>query len=350
MERTSDLRIQAIRPLLPPSILNEEIPMTERVATLVSRTRREIEDCLYGRDPRLVVVVGPCSIHDKDAVIEYAEQLRPVAEALKDDLLIVLRAYFEKPRTTVGWKGFINDPNIDGSFQINKGLRMARELLRDLNEIGLPCATEFLDMTVPQHIADFVAWGAIGARTSESQTHRELASGLSMPVGFKNATDGNVKVAVDAVQAAQIPHWFVGATKDGTTAILQTAGNRTCHVILRGGAHGPNFEASHVTAAAALLEKAKLPSRIMVDCSHGNSSKDHLKQIEVAEDIARQIEAGNSPIFGVMLESFLHEGRQEWSDHAVYGQSITDACLGFDQTEAVLERLAKAVRVSCKRD
>ena len=346
MERTSDLRIQAIRPLLPPSILNEEIPMTERVAELVSRTRREVEDCLNGKDDRLVVVIGPCSIHDKDAVIEYAEQLRPLAESHKDDLLIVLRAYFEKPRTTVGWKGFINDPNIDGSFQINKGLRMARELLRDLNEIGLPCATEFLDMTVPQHIADFIAWGAIGARTSESQTHRELASGLSMPVGFKNATDGNVKVAVDAVQAAQIGHWFVGATKDGTTAILQTTGNRACHVILRGGASGPNFSSEHVNAAAALLEKARLPSRVMVDCSHGNSGKAHEKQLEVADDIAKQIEGGSKAIFGVMLESFLVEGRQDWHPHATYGQSITDACLGFEQTEIVLERLALAVRNS----
>lgn len=344
MERTSDLRIQGIRPLLPPSILLEEIPMTPRLADLVSRTRREVEACLRGEDSRLVVVVGPCSIHDKDAVIEYAEQLKPYAMRYADDLLIVLRAYFEKPRTTVGWKGYINDPNIDGSFQINKGLRMARELLRDLNEIGLPCATEFLDMTIPQHIADFVSWGAIGARTSESQTHRELASGLSMPVGFKNATDGNVQVAVDAVRAAQIPHWFVGATKDGTTAILQTTGNQACHVILRGGASGPNYAEEHVRAAAALLGKAGLPPRVMVDCSHGNSSKDHLKQAVAAGDVANQIRAGGSPVFGVMLESFLVEGRQDWSSVPVYGQSITDACLGFEQTVEVLEDLAAAVR------
>ncbi len=274
--------------------------------------------------------------------MEYAERIKAEADIYEAQLLIVMRTYFEKPRTTVGWKGYINDPDVDGSFKVNKGLRLARELLRDINEIGMPCATEFLDMTVPQHIADFISWGAIGARTSESQTHRELASGLSMPIGFKNATDGNVKVAIDAVQAAGSAHWFVGATKDGTTAILQTTGNEDCHVILRGGSQGPNYAAPFISEAHAALLKAGLPGRLMVDCSHGNSSKAHERQIAVAANIAEQVRAGG-PIFGVMIESNLEEGRQEWSDSAVYGKSITDACLGWTQTLEVLATLATAV-------
>ncbi len=339
--QTDDLRIRAVRPLLPPAILLEEVPISAAASQLVAASRSAIADCLYGRDTRLVVVTGPCSIHDPAAALEYAERLKPLADRYRDKLLIVMRAYFEKPRTTIGWKGLINDPDIDGSFHINKGLRMARVLLRDIADLGIPAGTEFLDMTVPQHIADVVSWGAIGARTTESQIHRELASGLSMPIGFKNATNGDVKVAVDAVQAALHPHWFQGSTKQGISAILQTSGNEDCHVILRGGSRtGPNYEKQHVDRVAADLAKAGLPKRIMVDCSHGNSTKNHLRQIDVAKDIAAQLKEG-APIFGVMLESNLVEGRQDYEpSQLTHGQSITDACLSLEQTEPILHLLA----------
>jgi 3-deoxy-7-phosphoheptulonate synthase len=333
-----------VRPLLPPAILAEEIPLTEEAAGLVSASRRTIARCLAGEDSRLLVVVGPCSIHDPAAALDYASRMKPIIDRYAGELFFVMRAYFEKPRTTVGWKGLINDPHLDGSFRINEGLRAARRLLAELAELGIPAGTEFLDTTVPQHIADLVSWGAIGARTSESQLHRELASGLSMPVGFKNATDGSIRTAIDAVVAAREPHWFPGTSKQGVSAILQTVGNDTCHIILRGGSRtGPNYDSKHVGEASGLLAKEGLPTRLMVDLSHGNSRKDHVRQIEVGQDVASQIAGGSAPIFGVMIESNILEGRQNYGPDAVYGMSVTDACLSIEQTEPVLEALAKAV-------
>lgn len=334
---------------MPPAILAEEIPLTEGAAELVSESRRTISRCLAGEDARLLVVVGPCSVHDPRAALDYATRMKQIMDRYKDQLVFVMRAYFEKPRTTVGWKGLINDPKLDGSFRINEGLRAARRLLAELADIGIPAGTEFLDTTVPQHIADLISWGAIGARTSESQTHRELASGLSMPVGFKNATDGSIRTAVDAVLAAREPHWFPGTSKQGVSAILQTTGNDTCHIILRGGARtGPNYDVKHVSDAAAMLAKEGLPTRLMVDLSHGNSRKDHVRQIEVGQDVANQIAQGKSPIFGIMIESNIGEGRQNYGPDAIYGVSVTDACLSIDQTEPILERLANAVIESGK--
>lgn len=327
--------------MLPPAILAEEIPLSERAAMRVERWRREIEACLAGRDPRLVVIAGPCSIHDPAAALDFAAHLADF-QSRYPSLLLVMRTYFEKPRTTVGWKGLINDPDRDETFNINKGLRQARTLLAELAETGLPTATEFLDMSVPQHIADLLAWAAIGARTVESQTHRELASGVSVPVGFKNATTGDVKVAVDAVRAARSPHWFPGTTKHGVSAILQTTGNDATHIILRGGSRtGPNFEKDHVERASKMLADEGLPSRVMVDLSHGNSLKNHLKQIDAADDVARQLGEGDSPIFGVMVEANLVEGRQDArpGEPLVYGQSITDACVSVPQLERILRRL-----------
>ena len=344
--QTEDLRIGDVRPLLSPAILHEEIPATDGAAELVANARRTIEACLAGEDPRLVVVVGPCSVHDVKATVDYAERLQGLAKRFEDRLFLVMRTYFEKPRTTVGWKGLVNDPRMDGSFRINEGLRLARGLLADVVEIGLPPSTEFLDTTVPQHLADLIAWGAIGARTSESQTHRELASGLSMPVGFKNATDGNVQTAIDALKAARQPHWFPGSTKDGISAIVQTTGNPSCHVVLRGGSRtGPNFGEEHVRNAASILEREGLPHRLMIDLSHANSGKDHRRQAVVADDVASQLAKGGSPIFAVMIESFLVDGRQDAAPgkELVYGQSVTDACLGFEATERVLETLARAL-------
>jgi 3-deoxy-7-phosphoheptulonate synthase len=343
---TDDLRIRDVRPLLPPAILHEEIPLSESGATLVSSARREIREALVGESRKLVVVVGPCSVHDPAAALDFASRLKPLADRYSDRLLIVMRAYFEKPRTTVGWKGLINDPDIDGSFRINKGLRLARQFLRDLADLGLPAGTEFLDLNVPQHIADLVAWGAIGARTTESQIHRELASGLSMPIGFKNATTGDVRVALDAVEAARHPHWFPGATKQGVAAILQTTGNEDCHVILRGGSQtGPNYNRQHIHKTAADLENKGLPGRLMIDCSHGNSAKQHERQKDVAADLAEQLREGSQQIFGVMFESNLVSGRQDYNPSAqlTYGQSITDACLSLDETEPLLELLAKSL-------
>jgi 3-deoxy-7-phosphoheptulonate synthase len=343
--KTDDLRITQVRPLLPPAILLEEIPISERASNVVANTRQAIASVLDRRDPRLVIIVGPCSIHDTKAARDYAERLRPAAERYADDLIIVMRTYFEKPRTSVGWKGLINDPDLDESYHINKGLRLARTLLRDVNDMGVPTASEFLDTQIPQHIADLTAWVAIGARTTESQVHRELASGLSMPVGFKNSTDGNTQTAVDAVLSARSPHLFPSVTKQGVSAIFETTGNDTCHVILRGGSRtGPNYDADHVKDVCTRLSTRGLRDTVMIDCSHGNSQKDHLRQAQVAASICEQVASGSWQIFGAMLESHLVEGRQDYvpGGSAVYGQSITDACISWAQTEPLLEQFAKA--------
>lgn len=344
-QKTDDLRITQVRPLLPPSILLEELPITERASNVVANTRQAITHVLDGRDPRLVMIVGPCSIHDPAAALEYADRLRPLARRYQDDLIIVMRTYFEKPRTSVGWKGLINDPDLDESYHINKGLRLARKLLLDVNDMGVPTASEFLDTQIPQHIADLTSWVAIGARTTESQVHRELASGLSMPVGFKNSTDGNTQTAVDAVLSARSPHLFPSVTKQGVSAIFETTGNDTCHVILRGGTRtGPNYDGDGVNEVCTRLAAKGLRETVMIDCSHGNSQKDHIRQAHVAEAIAQQVSGGSWRIFGAMLESHLVEGRQDYvpGRAAVYGQSITDACISWAQTEPLLERLALA--------
>jgi 3-deoxy-7-phosphoheptulonate synthase len=344
---TDDLRIRDVRPLIPPAILLEEIPISERASNVVADARVAIANIIAGADPRLVVVVGPCSIHDTAAALEYAERLKKLADRLADSLVIVMRTYFEKPRTSVGWKGLINDPDLDESFHINKGLRLARKLLLDVNDLGLATGSEFLDTQIPQHIADLTSWVAIGARTAESQVHRELASGLSMPVGFKNSTDGSTQIAVDAVLTARSPHWFPSVTKQGVSAIFQTAGNESCHVILRGGTRtGPNYDGEHIAKVCGRLAAKALRDGVMVDCSHGNSHKDHLRQAEVAAAIGEQIASGSRQIFGAMLESHLVEGRQDYvpGQPAVYGQSITDACLSLAQTEPLLEELARAQR------
>ena len=344
--KTRDLRVESIRPLLPPAILLEELPLSEEGSLVVSRARQEVVRILEGQDDRLLVVVGPCSVHDPTAAREYARRLRRVAEALAGDLLIVMRVYFEKPRTTVGWKGLINDPHLDGSFAINEGLRLARRLLLDLVEMGLPAGCEFLDPITPQFIADLVTWGAIGARTTESQVHRELASALSMPVGFKNGTDGGVQIAIDAVRAAAHPHRFLGVTEQGLAGIVATRGNPDCHVILRGGATGPNYDAISVQKTLSALRDAGLPPRLMVDVSHGNSGKDWQRQPAVAREVAAQVAQGETGIIGVMMESFLVDGRQDLVDprRLTYGQSITDGCMGWEMTVPVLHELAEAVQ------
>ena len=345
-ELTRDLRIAGFRPLVPPAILLEELPLSDRGSETVARGRRAIVGVLTGQDDRLVVVVGPCSIHDPAAALDYARRLRAAADEHARDLCLVMRVYFEKPRTTVGWKGLINDPRLDGSFAINDGLRLARRLLLDLAELGLPAGCEFLDPISPQFTSDLVSWGAIGARTTESQVHRELASGLSMPVGFKNGTDGGVQIAIDAVRAAAHPHRFLGVTEQGLSAIFSTRGNPDCHVILRGGAAGPNHDAASVQKTAQALRDAGLPPRLMIDASHGNSDKDYRRQPLVAADVAAQLAQGERAIFGVMMESFLVDGRQDLVEPARlrYGQSITDACLGWEATVPVLAALAGAVR------
>ena len=345
-ELTRDLRIAGFRPLIPPAILLEELPLSDRGSETVARGRREIVSVLTGQDDRLVVVVGPCSIHDPAAALDYARRLRTLADEHARDLCLIMRVYFEKPRTTVGWKGLINDPRLDGSFAINDGLHLARRLLLDLAELGLPAGCEFLDPISPQFTSDLVSWGAIGARTTESQVHRELASGLSMPVGFKNGTDGGVQIAIDAVRAAAHPHRFLGVTEQGLSAIFSTRGNPDCHVILRGGATGPNHDAASVQKTAQALRDAGLPPRLMIDTSHGNSDKDYRRQPLVAADIAAQLAQGERAIFGVMMESFLVDGRQDLVEPAGlrYGQSITDACLGWEATVPVLAALAGAVR------
>ena len=343
--RIDDLRIKAVRPLITPALLQEWQPAPDAAQTLVESSRVAISRVLHGQDDRLIVVVGPCSIHDHDQAMEYARLLKEQADALAQDLLIVMRVYFEKPRTTVGWKGYINDPHLDGSFAINEGLERARALLLDVLALGLPVGTEFLDLLSPQFISDLVSWGAIGARTTESQSHRQLASGLSCPVGFKNGTDGGVKVAADAIQAAQAPHAFMGMTKMGQAAIFETRGNHDCHVILRGG-KAPNYGAADVQAACEMLEKAGQRPQVMIDLSHANSSKQHRRQIDVAQDVAQQIAAGDARITGVMIESHLQEGRQDIVDGQPLtpGVSVTDACISFAQTVPVLQQLAAAVR------
>jgi 3-deoxy-7-phosphoheptulonate synthase len=343
--RTDDIRVKEIKELVPPSHVLREFPISEKVAKVIYETRAAIHRILHGADDRLLVIVGPCSIHDVRAAKEYAGKLKREKEKLAGELLVVMRVYFEKPRTTVGWKGLINDPNLDGSFRINEGLRIARRLLLDLNETGMPVGCEYLDMITPQYIADLVAWGAIGARTTESQIHRELASGLSCPVGFKNGTDGDVKIAVDAIRAASAPHHFLSVTKAGHSAIVSTAGNEDCHIILRGGAK-PNYDAGNVDAAARALAEAGVPARLMIDFSHGNSSKKPEKQVEVAQDVAGQIAGGEARIFGVMVESHLKAGRQDLvpGKELVYGMSITDGCIGWEDSRKVLARLADGVR------
>ncbi|MBI4592732.1 MAG: 3-deoxy-7-phosphoheptulonate synthase [Candidatus Rokubacteria bacterium] len=344
--RTRDLRVESIRPLVPPVILLEELPLSEEGSVFVAGARNEVGRILGGEDDRLIVVVGPCSIHDPVAGLDYGRHLKTVADELEADLRIVMRVYFEKPRTTVGWKGLINDPHLDGSFAINEGLHRGRRLLLDLVALGLPAGCEFLDPITPQFMADLVTWGAIGARTTESQVHRELASALSMPVGFKNGTDGGVQIAIDACRAAAHPHRFLGVTEQGLAGIVSTRGNPDGHVILRGGQSGPNYDPNSVQKALAALRDAGLPARLMIDTSHGNSEKDHRRQPLVAREVASQVAQGEAGIIGLMMESFLVDGRQDLTDKTklVYGQSITDACLGWDTTLPVLRELAQAVR------
>jgi 3-deoxy-7-phosphoheptulonate synthase len=343
--QTDDLRIMETRPLIPPAILIEELPVSDEGSDLIFRTRSAIADILHGRDRRLLVVVGPCSIHDPAAALEVAHRLRAVADEVGDSLLIVMRAYFEKPRTNVGWKGLINDPDLDESFRINHGLRLARKLLVDVNDLGLPTGSEFLDLQIPQHISDLTSWVAIGARTTESQVHRELASGLSMPVGFKNTTEGNLTQAIDAIKTARSPHWFPSVTKEAVGAIFHTRGNDDCHVILRGGtASGPNYDEKSIQDACTLLEKNGLPPRVMVDCSHGNSEKDYRRQGVVLKELARQISQGKRQVMGLMLEANLVEGRQDINlgRELVYGQSVTDSCISIDEARTLLCELAEA--------
>jgi len=343
--QTDDLRIRAIKEVAPPTEVHAQFPITDEAARLVYETRHAIHRILQEQDDRILVIIGPCSVHDTQAALEYCDRLKPLCDELKDELVIVMRVYFEKPRTTVGWKGLINDPDLDGSFHINKGLSLARDLLLEVNKRGVPAATEYLDLISPQYVADLISWGAIGARTTESQVHRELASGLSCPVGFKNGTDGTLMIAVDAIRAAAQPHHFMSLTKAGHSAIFTTSGNPDCHVILRGGQR-PNYDAESVNIAAQSLEDAGLPARIMIDFSHANSQKKHRKQIDVARDVAGQIARGDHRIMGVMIESYLEEGRQDLKEgvELLYGQSVTDACLGWSDSVPVLRQLADAVR------
>jgi 3-deoxy-7-phosphoheptulonate synthase len=347
--RTDDLRIRDTRVVLPPVFLEEEMPVTDAASATVFHARQEIIDILDGRDPRLLVVAGPCSIHDPAAARDYARRLKEAMTEFGSELRLVMRVYFEKPRTTLGWKGLINDPYLDESFRINDGLRLARRLLLDLAEMGVPAGTEFLDMISPQYVAELVSWGAIGARTIESQSHRELASGLSCPVGFKNGTSGNVQIAIEAVLSASHPHTFLGHSKYGQSAILFTAGNQDCHIILRGGRQTANYDAASVEETSRQLEAAGLTGRIMIDCSHANSGKDHTRQPGVCRNVAAQIGSGDRRIIGIMLESNLVAGAQKLvpGRELVYGQSITDACIGWDQTYTLLGELAQAVRARC---
>lgn len=343
--RTDDLRIKEIRELSPPSHVLREFPITDRAAQVTAETRAAIHRILHGADDRLFVVIGPCSIHDPKAALEYASKLKGEKDRLASDLLIVMRVYFEKPRTTVGWKGLINDPHLDGSFQINDGLRIGRKLLLELNNMGVPSGVEYLDMISPQYIADLVSWGAIGARTTESQVHRELASGLSCPVGFKNGTDGNLKIAVDAIRTSQHPHHFLSVTKAGHSAIVLTNGNEDCHMILRGGKQ-PNYDAASVDVACKQLGAAGFAQRVMIDLSHSNSQKDYRRQLDVGREVAVQISHGDDRIIGVMIESHLKAGRQDLlpGKELIYGQSITDACIGWEESIPLLQELADAVR------
>jgi len=344
--KTDDVRINSITQVVPPTEVHEQYPISEEAAKTVHDARDAIHNILHGKDDRLLVVIGPCSVHDPKAAIEYANNLKAARDRLQDDLMIVMRVYFEKPRTTVGWKGLINDPDLDESFKINKGLGLARKLLLDINEMGLPAGTEFLDLISPQYVADLISWGAIGARTTESQGHRELASGLSCPVGFKNGTDGKMKIAVDAIHAAARPHVFMSLTKEGQSAVFSTSGNADTHIILRGGKR-PNYDAESVNIAAEEMQGSGLAPKLMVDFSHANSSKDHAKQVAVGHDVAHQISKGDRRIMGAMIESHLVSGRQdnEPGKPLTYGQSITDACIDWDTSLPLLEKLAEAVRL-----
>ncbi len=345
--QTDDLRISKLDPLISPAVLSYYLPISEKAAGVVSVARSGSEKIMTGEDDRVLVVVGPCSIHDTKAAVEYAEKLKVLIEKYKDDLLIVMRVYFEKPRTTVGWKGLINDPHLDNSFDINRGLRIARELLLKLNEVGVPAATEFLDTISPQYVADLISYGAIGARTTESQIHRELASGLSMPVGFKNGTGGSIQIALDAIQAAQGSHHFLSVSKEGVSAIVTTSGNDSCHIIMRGSSQGPNYDAASVNDVAGQLTAKGLPEQMMVDCSHGNSKKDFRNQAGVVSDLCGQIANGSKAVAAVMIESHLVEGAQKLNsdlDQMTYGQSVTDQCIGWDATEALLAELSAAVQ------
>jgi 3-deoxy-7-phosphoheptulonate synthase len=343
--KTDDLRIQAIKEVVAPNAVIAEHPISDTAAQTTAETRQAVHNILHGTDDRLLVVIGPCSIHDPKAALEYASRLKVIRDELADDLLIIMRVYFEKPRTTVGWKGLINDPHLNGSFEINKGLSLARQLLCNINDMGIPAGTEYLDLITPQYISDLISWGAIGARTTESQAHRELASGLSCPVGFKNGTNGSLKIAIDAVHAASQPHYFLSLTKAGHSAIFSTTGNEDCHIILRGGTE-PNYDAKSVEAAAQEMQAAGLEPRLMIDFSHANSSKQHRRQLVVGEDVAGQIAAGDTRIKGAMIESHLEEGRQDISEdqEMLFGQSITDACINWASSEILLHDLAAAVR------
>ena len=350
MYQTKDLRITDVKEILSPEELMADLPLTEKASSTVHLARHGVYDVLDGKDDRLVVIIGPCSVHDTAAAIEYGEKLKVLIDELKNDLLIIMRVYFEKPRTTVGWKGLINDPDLDGSFHINKGVRKARELLLALADRGIPAGHEYLDLISPQYVSDLVSWGAIGARTTESQGHRELASGLSCPVGFKNGTDGRIQIAIDAIRAAQNPHYFMSLTLKGHSAIFCTSGNEYAHVILRGG-NRPNYDRESVNEAAEKLESVGLSPRLMVDCSHANSQKKFLKQIDVCRDIGHKLETGQNNIFGVMVESHLIEGRQDFEEGSTltYGQSITDACIGWDDSKMLLRELANSVKEKRQR-
>lgn len=349
VDSTSDLHVVETRPLMSPSLLHTDLPIYQEASELISGTRKKIQSILRGDDSRLLVIVGPCSVHDVNAAIEYADRLVPLRSRYKDQLEIVMRVYFEKPRTTIGWKGLINDPHLDNSYDINTGLRRARRLLLDLARKGMPSATELLDPVVPQYIADLISWTAIGARTTESQTHREMASGLSMPVGYKNGTDGTATIAINAMQAASGPHHFLGINNDGHASIVSTTGNPDGHLVLRGGKNGTNYHFEAIKSVAQELEQFKLPQRVMVDCSHGNSNKDFRRQSEVLRSVSTQLKQGSKHVMGIMLESHLVEGNQKLSSdlsQLTYGQSVTDACIDFSTTEVLLEELAESVRVS----
>lgn len=349
MHQTDDVRINRVKELLPPIAVLEKFPATETAATTTYQARKAISNILNDKDDRLLVVIGPCSIHDTEAALDYGKKLKVLRDELGDRLEIVMRVYFEKPRTTVGWKGLVNDPYLNDTYKLNDGVRIGRKLLLDLTDMGMPTAGEFLDMITPQYIADLISWGAIGARTTESQVHRELSSGLSCPVGFKNGTDGNIKIATDAIRSAEASHHFLSVTKYGHSAIIETAGNPDCHIILRGGKE-PNYSAEHVEVTKSQLAASGLPQKVMIDFSHANSSKQFQRQMVVATDIAEQMANGEDAIFGVMIESHLVEGRQDLVDGkaACYGQSITDACIGWDDTEKVLQQLADAVEARRK--
>ena len=346
MKQTDDVRIAAIKELVSPAQIHEQFPLTEAAAKVTAKSRKEIQKVMSGDDDRLVVVVGPCSIHDPKSALEYASRLMTLKAELEDDLVIVMRVYFEKPRTTVGWKGLINDPDLDSSYKVNKGLGIARQLLLSINELGVPAGCEYLDLITPQYTGDVVAWGAIGARTTESQCHRELASGLSCPVGFKNGTNGNLKIAVDAIGAASNPHHFLSVTKEGRTAIVNSTGNEFCHIILRGGNNQPNFAQQYVQQSSEMLGKANLRANIMIDFSHANSYKTPSRQREACADVCNQLQTGESRVFGVMIESHLVEGSQSVQEgqELVYGQSITDGCVGWSETEDLCRSLANAIR------